>query len=392
VRKEDALRTLLSTILLITVFLTLYGLLHYYFYVKSKNAFILSPLNNGLLLAFLVSMLVAPILVNISVRFERDLLTTCLAYIGFTWMAALFLFFSMHLMFDVYNGICHLTSLIFSPVFLKIKIVSKVSFLITLLMVTVIITYGMFEAQNIRTKTVVLKTNKLPPDIDGLRIVQISDIHFSATNSTRLARKIVKIIKDLNPDILVSTGDLIDRDLYDKGKVAAFFRDIQVPYGKYAVTGNHEWYTGIEEAVAFTEEAGFRMLRNEGITAGDVVNIAGVDDPTSKQFGFAAPVSEDEILKKVSNNKKITILLKHQPRINQKNPAVFDLQLSGHTHKGQIFPFGLISARFFPYHSGLFKVGKQAYLYVTNGTGTWGPPVRFLTPPEITLILFSPLP
>ncbi|MBL7211535.1 MAG: metallophosphoesterase [Desulfobacteraceae bacterium] len=385
------MRTLLSYILLLTVFLTLYGLLHYYFYVKSKNAFMLSPLYHGLLLAFLFSMLVAPILINISIRFERDLFTTCLAYIGYTWMAALFLFFSIHLMFDVYNGICHLTSLISSPVFLKIKIVSKASFLITLLMVTVIITYGMFEAQNIRTKTVVLKTKKLPPDINGLRIVQISDIHFSATNSTRLARKIVKIIKDLNPDILVSTGDLIDRDLYDKGKVAALFRDIKVPYGKYAVTGNHEFYTGIEEAVSFTEEAGFMMLRNEGITAGDVVNIAGIDDPTSKQFGFVAPVSEDEILKKFSNN-KLTILLKHQPRINEKNTALFDLQLSGHTHKGQIFPFSLISARFFPYHNGLFKVGKQSYLYVTSGTGTWGPPVRFLSPPEITVILFSPHP
>lgn len=393
-RKEDALRSLLSYILFLTIFLTLSGLLHYYLYVKSKNALILSPLYKGLLLAFLFSMFVALILIlfNIFSRFERDLLTTCLAYIGFTWMAALFLFFSIHLMFDVYNGICHLTSLISSPVFLKIKIVSKLSFLITLLMVTVIITYGMFEAGNIRTKTVVLKTKKLPPDINGLRIVQISDIHFSATNSMRLARKIVKIIKDLNPDILVSTGDLIDRDLYDKGKVAALFRDIKVPYGKYAVTGNHEWYTGIEEAVSFTEEAGFRMLRNEGITAGDVVNIAGVDDPTSKQFGFVAPVSEDEILKKLSNNDKLSILLKHQPRINEKSAAVFDLQLSGHTHKGQIFPFGLISARFFPYHSGLFKVGKQSYLYVTNGTGTWGPPVRFLSPPEITVILFSPLP
>ena len=389
-RKEDALRTLLSYILFITVFLTLYGLLHYYFYVKSKNAFMLSPLYHGLLLAFLFSMLVVPILI-ISIRFERDLLTTCLAYIGFTWMAALFLFFSIHLMFDVYNGICHLTSLISSPVFLKIKIVSKISFLITLSMVTVIITYGMFEAKNIRAKTVVLKTKKLPPDINELRIVQISDIHFSATNSTRLARKIVKIIKDLNPDILVSTGDLIDRDLYDNGKVAALFRDIKVPYGKYAVTGNHEFYTGIEEAVSFTEEAGFRMLRNEGVTAGDVVNIAGVDDPTSKQFGFVAPVSEDEILKKFSNN-KLTILLKHQPRINEKNSAVFDLQLSGHTHNGQIFPFGLISARFFPYQNGLFKVGKQSYLYVTSGAGTWGPPVRFLSPPEITVILFSPLP
>jgi len=336
-------------------------------------------------------MLVAPILINISSRFQRDLLTTCLAYIGFTWMGALFLFFSIHLMFDVYNGICHLTSLISSPVLLKIKIVSKVSFLITLFMVTVIITYGMFEAKNIKTKTVVLKTKKLPPDINGLKIVQISDIHFSATNSTRLAMKIVKIIKDLNPDILVSTGDLIERDLYDKGKVAALFRDIKVPYGKYAVTGNHEFYTGIREAVSFTEEAGFRMLRNEGITVGDVVNIAGVDDPASKQSGFDAPVSEDEILKKFSNN-KLTILLKHQPRINEKNAALFDLQLSGHTHKGQIFPFSLITARFFPYHHGLFKVGKQSYLYVTSGTGTWGPPVRFLSPPEITVILFSPLP
>jgi predicted MPP superfamily phosphohydrolase len=258
-------------------------------------------------------------------------------------------------------------------------------------MVTVIITYGVFEAANIRAKRVVLKTNKLPPGINELRIVQISDIHFSATNSTRLARKIVKIIKDSHPHILVSTGDLIERDLYDKGKVAALFRDIKAPYGKYAVTGNHEFYTGIEEAVSFTEAAGFRMLRNEGITAGDVVNIAGVDDPTWKQYGLDAPVSEDEILNEFSNN-KLTILLKHQPRINKKNPAGFDLQLSGHTHKGQIFPFGLISARFFPYHSGLFEVGKRSYLYVSNGTGTWGPPVRFLAPPEITVILFSPHP
>ena len=118
-RKEDALRTLLSYIIFLTGFLTLYGLLHYYFYVRSKNAFMLSPLYNGLLLVFLFFMLVAPILIYISISYERDMLATYLAYAGYTWMGALFLFFSIHLMFDVFNVICHLVSLIFSPSFIK---------------------------------------------------------------------------------------------------------------------------------------------------------------------------------------------------------------------------------------------------------------------------------
>ena len=132
-----------------------------------------------------------------------------------------------------------------------------------------------------------------------------------------------------------------------------------------------------------------RMLRNEGITAGDIVNIAGVDDPTARRFGHDVSISEDEILKNFSDE-KLTILLKHQPKIGAKSAELFDLQLSGHTHNGQIFPFSLITSLFFPYHKGLFMVGKHSYLYVSRGTGTWGPPVRFLSPPEVTLIEFHP--
>jgi len=303
-------------------------------------------------------------------------------------MAVLFLFFSAHICMDIYNGVIHLFSIIFPVSFLNFKLGSMISFVVVILMVIGIIIYGFFEAGNIKVKEVVIETEKLPSAINSLKVLQISDIHFSAINSVRLARKIVDIISGLNPDLLVSTGDLIERGLLEKEEVASLFRSIKAPYGKYAVTGNHEFYTGITKAIEFTENAGFKMLRNEGVTVGDVLNVVGLDDPTSKQSESNANVSENKILNKFSN-KKFTILLKHQPTINKRSATLFDLQLSGHTHNGQIFPFRLITSLFFPYNNGLFQVGNNSYLYVNSGTGTWGPPVRFLSPPEITIFAFQ---
>ncbi len=382
------MRSLISFILFITVFLTLYGLLHAYFYFKLKSVIIISPLSNWLILAFLFIMLIAPILINVFIKYEWHFITTFLSYIAYTWMAVLFLFFSAHICMDIYNGVIHLFSIIFPVSFLNFKLGSMISFVVVILMVVGIISYGFFEAENIKVKEVVLETEKLPSAINSLKVLQISDIHFSAINSVRLARKIVDIINGLNPELLVSTGDLIERGLLEKEEVASLFRSIKTPYGKYAVTGNHEFYTGITKAIEFTENAGFKMLRNEGVTVGDVLNVVGLDDPTSKQSESNANVSENKILNEFSN-KKFTILLKHQPTINKRSATLFDLQLSGHTHNGQIFPFRLITSLFFPYNNGLFQVGNNSYFYVNSGTGTWGPPVRFLSPPEITIFTFQ---
>jgi len=289
---------------------------------------------------------------------------------------------------DIYNGGIHLFSIIFSSSFVKFKLASKISFVVANLMVIGIIIYGIFEAENIKIKEVALETEKLPPAINSLKVLQISDLHFSATNNVRMALKVVKIIKGINPDILVSTGDLVERGMFKKERVASLFRSLKVPYGKYAVTGNHEFYTGITKSVQFTENSGFKMLRNEGVTIGDVVNVVGIDDPASKQFERNANISEDKILKKFLN-KKLTIFLKHQPIVNKRSTELFDLQLSGHTHNGQIFPFRLMTTLFFHYNNGLFRVGNDSYIYVTSGTGTWGPPVRFLSPPEITVFNFQ---
>ena len=116
-----------------------------------------------------------------------------------------------------------------------------------------------------------------------------------------------------------------------------------------------------------------------------MIIIVGVDDLAGKRYGLAPNVSEKALLSKLPR-KYFTLLLKHRPHLNEAEGGLFDLQLSGHTHKGQIFPFSLIVKLFYPYFNGLFSLGNNSYIYVSRGTGTWGPPVRFLAPPEVTVI------
>ena len=381
------MRTLISFILFLTVFFTLYGSPHYYLYRKLTRALTLTWPYHALIIVLFLLMLLAPVLVNILARQGSNLLATFLGYLGYTWMGALFLFFCIHLLIDVYQLIIFLLSKSSLQVITALNPGNKVSFFFSVLM-SLGIVFGSFEAKNFKAETVSLKTRKLPPGVNSLRIVQISDIHFSVVNGVSLARKIVERIDGLHPDIIVSTGDLTDRGLNEKEKVEELFRNLKAPYGKYAVTGNHEFYTGINKATEFTEKAGFRMLRNEGIQVGDLVNVVGVDDPAAERVGIDTTVPESEILGRFSND-KLTILLKHRPLIGEKSKGLFDLQLSGHLHRGQIFPFSLITSLLFPYHDGLFKLEGHSYIYVSRGTGTWGPPVRFLSPPEITVIEFQ---
>ena len=379
---------LTSFIIFLTAFLVLYGLLHLYFYSKLKRAFDINPVCHWVIIIALYFLLLSPIFIHMLTSTGHVLFTKILAYIGFIWMGALFLFFSIYLLVDIYWAMIHISDRIFPPNLLRYIPGARITFLVTLLIIAGIIVYGRFEAENISVERIELRTAKLPLQVKSLRVVQITDIHFSTLNGVKIARKIGKIIKDLHPDILVSTGDLIDRGLVEKEDVVSVFRDIKTTYGKYAIAGNHEFISGIKEAVEFTEKAGFRMLRNEGVTVGGFLNIAGVDDPTGKRFGNGSSVTEDKVRAFFSRD-TLNIFLKHQPKIENKILGKFDLQLSGHTHNGQIFPFTLLTSLFYPYSKGLHKVSNDSYLYVSRGTGTWGPPIRFLAFPEITVIDFQ---
>ncbi len=142
---------------------------------------------------------------------------------------------------------------------------------------------------------------------------------------------------------------------------------------------------GSNTHLRFTTAAGFTVLHAESKSVAGVLNVVGVDDPTGIYYGFSHNVSERGLLKEL-NNEKFILLLKHRPVAAEGIEGLFDLQLSGHTHKGQVFPFSLIAKRVYTKTAGLMVLSGSQRLYVSRGTGTWGPPVRFLAPPEVTAI------
>jgi predicted MPP superfamily phosphohydrolase len=162
-------------------------------------------------------------------------------------------------------------------------------------------------------------------------------------------------------------------------------KEVNPRYGKFAVTGNHEFYAGLEKALAFTEDAGFVILRGEGTNIGDFLNIAGIDDHQGESFGSPNPLTERELLSKLPND-NFTLFLKHRPVLDKDALGLFDLQLSGHAHKGQIFPFSLLTKLSYPTDDGCLKLENGSYLCVSRGAGTWGPPIRFLAPPDVVVI------
>jgi predicted MPP superfamily phosphohydrolase len=227
------------------------------------------------------------------------------------------------------------------------------------------------------------------PGMERFRIVQISDVHLGLIVRKERLAGIVEKIKAAGPDLLVSTGDLVDGSMDNPETLAAMLKELDVKHGKFAVIGNHEDYAGIRRSVDFIEKAGFTLVRGEAASFLPWLSIAGVDDPAGGSFGNPLQLSEKEILTQIPKD-HFSLLLKHRPHVDESALGHFDLQLSGHTHKGQIFPFTLIIKSLFPIDAGRLDLQDGSTLYVSRGTGTWGPPIRFLSPPEVTVIDLVP--
>jgi len=255
----------------------------------------------------------------------------------------------------------------------------------------IVVAYGVFAATQPRIERVTLRTQKLPAGQPPLRIALVSDVHLGALVGKRALRRILARLETLKPDLLLSCGDLVDGQADRLGRLIPKLSAIQPPLGKYAVTGNHEYYVGLEHALDFHARAGFRVLRAEAVEVSPTLSLVGVDDPTGRRFGQPDTCDEGPALRSVSSG-RYTILLKHQPVITPDGSPRADLQLSGHVHQGQIFPFNLFVRLVYRNPTGLSPLPGGGQLYVSRGTGTWGPPMRVLAPGEITLIELSPGP
>jgi predicted MPP superfamily phosphohydrolase len=360
----------------------IYGGMHVYVFLRAKIVFGFGPAAGTAVAAFMLAMTFAPFFIRLLEKYDYELSAQVLSYIAYLWMAALFLFFCGSIVLDLANMLISVTARITSGL-RGLLITPRASFFSCLGLSLIICLYGFFDALNIRTERLRIETAKLPEHVHRLTIVQISDVHLGLIVRTARLKRILDIVKAEKPDIFVSTGDLVDAQINDMEGLAELLREVQAPYGKYAITGNHEYYAGIKQALAFTRECGFTLLRGEAVRSG-VINIAGVDDPAGAQLHIDKPVSETALLSSLPKD-RFTLFLKHRPSVDENSAKLFDLQISGHTHRGQIYPFTYVSKIAYPLNAGRFDLGAGSILYVSRGTGTWGPPIRFLSPPEVTV-------
>jgi uncharacterized protein len=321
--------------------------------------------------AWAVAMLFAPFLQwRLENRTAYHVPAVISAWVIYGWMGFSFLFFWIGLALSCYDWLVRLAG--------QGSYFAPTTFLTLTVATLAVWVYGFVAARRIRIERVSIISDKLPAGFPGLRIAQISDLHLGVLIGQQRLDDVLQRIRDLAPDMLISTGDLVDAQAHFVDGLSSIFAALQPRYGKYAVTGNHERYAGLEHALDFHARSGFRLLRGEVVEVAGIV-LAGVDDPAVS----AQAADEAKLLASIPND-RFVILLKHQPRIDPQ--AHFDLQLSGHTHKGQIFPFSLLVKLAYPVIAGLHVLDSGARLYVSRGTGTWGPPIRIFSPPEITLI------
>jgi len=228
---------------------------------------------------------------------------------------------------------------------------------------------------------------KLPRSMDGFRIATVSDIHLGPLAGRAHTERVVAAINRTQADIVAVVGDLVDGSVSELGAAAAPLRGIQSRHGAFFVTGNHEYYSGAEEWLAEVERLGIRTLRNQRqlITAsGGAIDIAGVNDLAGEGTSTGGPDIAGTLRDRDPGIP--VVLLAHQPiQVHDAAEQRVDLQLSGHTHGGQMVPFNLLVRLEQPVVNGYARFG-DTQLYVTNGAGFWGPPVRVGAPPQVTLV------
>ncbi len=233
-------------------------------------------------------------------------------------------------------------------------------------------------------KEITIPIKKLPKELSGFTIVQLSDLHMEVYKPKSQVPYIVDTVNTLKPDLIVITGDLIEGDICDNPEFCEHLQRLKAAYGVMAVTGNHEFYAGIENFLKLAKKSNIKVLRNESLTIAGSLQIIGLDDDQARRFGSKGPDLDAAI--RGCDPAKPMILLYHRPlNFDEAIQKGVDLQLCGHAHSGQIPPMDLIVWLYYKYPAGLYKKNGST-IYTTSGTGFWGPPMRFLSRNEIVKI------
>lgn len=257
--------------------------------------------------------------------------------------------------------------------------------------VSALLAWGHFEAMRVpRLRQLDVTIPRLGAGLDGLRVAVVTDTHYGPIDRTRWSAAMVDRLNDLDADVVCHVGDLADGTVANRRSQAAPLADVRAKLARVYVTGNHEYYSEALDWLDFMADAGWETLRNKHIVVergGDRLVVAGVDDATARASGLDGHGADLDAALRDADPDLPVLLLAHQPKqVKQAVAAGVDLQLSGHTHGGQIWPFGLLVRLDQPVVRGLSRHGSRTQLYTSAGAGFWGPPFRVFAPSELTLL------
>ena len=314
-------------------------------------------------------------------------LTDVFIWTGSYWFAFMLYFFIAGLLFDLVRFVHRLTN--FIPESLAEAYRSKRHFVIigVILIVCATVAGGSINAASPVVKKIDLKLNNGKVLKQPVKIALVTDIHLGRIIKNSRLEKMVAMVNSQKPDIILLSGDIVDEDIAPVisnglGKTLA---GLESAHGVYAVTGNHEYIGGAEPAVKYLSQYGINFLRDSAVKINNSIYIAGREDKSVTRFTKTQRVPLKKILE--GTDKKIpVVLMDHQPvNIDEVVKEEVDLMVSGHTHDGQMWPINYITGMFFKASFGYYTFDKTR-VYVSNGFGTWGPPVRIGNTPEIVLI------
>jgi len=308
-------------------------------------------------------------------------------WVGSFWLAFMLYFFILIVIFDLTRLSNHYFHFLPKSLYIDYERTKLVLLYLSCIMVSLIIVIGFINARIPRIREIDIPISKAIAGSKRVRVVLVSDIHMGTLVAQRKTNRLVKTINELDPDIVLFAGDVVDEDLAPviKNNLGMALSEIRSRLGVYTITGNHEYIGGVEPALKYLSEHGLKILRDTIVLIDGRFYLAGRDDRDKFRFSGRKRKELNQILEGIDRSYPV-ILLDHQPfNLNKVAEEGIDLQLSGHTHHGQIWPFNLITNAMYEVSWGYRKIGNT-HFYVSSGYGTWGPPIRLGNRPEIVIL------
>ncbi len=373
-----------SFLLFFSIVFLIYGLINYYLLLRGWQAMEQAPQYKKwfvfLFLFFSLSFIAGRFLENIWLSFASD----ALIWIGSFWIAAMVYFLMSVLLIDLIRIADYYFNFLPAWINENRPFAKWIAFLIVIGTVTLTVVAGRINALSSQVTHLDFNISKNAGARTSLHAVMVSDIHLGTIIGRARLSALIGEIGALKPDIVLFAGDILDEDLGPviRQDLGSMLREIRAPLGVYGINGNHEYIGGVEQATAYLSSNSITMLRDTAVLIDSSFYLVGREDLSINRFAGKNRKLLSEIVRGIDTSKPL-ILMDHQPyNLQEARDNDVDLQLAGHTHHGQLWPFNFITEKIYEISRG-YKIIDNTRYYVSSGFGTWGPPIRLGSRPEI---------